>query len=201
MITVAQRSMYPAPISRNRFAVLTVSDEPRKLVEVDGTLRSLGATAIAQANSTHAPVPRPGSSADICILDASLGDPTAQVARLRAHGWRRIVVVAARADAEIARRALSCGVRSLIASPGIEVPARPMSRPMFGVRVHADQLSDREVQVLSLVAEGMSNRAIGQRLCLSALTVKSHLARIARKLGTGDRAEMVAIAFRSGLLE
>jgi DNA-binding NarL/FixJ family response regulator len=61
-------------------------------------------------------------------------------------------------------------------------------------------LSQREVDVLQLVADGQSNRAVGEALGLSALTVKSHLARIARKLGTGDRAEMVFIALRSGII-
>ena len=41
---------------------------------------------------------------------------------------------------------------------------------------------------------------IGEALGLSALTVKSHLARIARKLGTGDRAEMVVVAMRAGVV-
>ena len=41
---------------------------------------------------------------------------------------------------------------------------------------------------------------VGEQLGLSALTVKSHLARIARKLGTGDRAEMVAMAMRAGVV-
>jgi DNA-binding CsgD family transcriptional regulator len=52
--------------------------------------------------------------------------------------------------------------------------------------------------VLALVADGKSNKDVGEHLGLSALTVKSHLARIARKLGTGDRAEMVAMAMRAG---
>ena len=56
------------------------------------------------------------------------------------------------------------------------------------------------MQVISLVAEGRSNRDVGEVLGLSALTVKSHLARIARKLRTGDRAEMVAISMRAGLV-
>ena len=56
----------------------------------------------------------------------------------------------------------------------------------------------REIEVLQLVAEGRSNKDIGVDLGLSALTVKSHLARIGRKLGTGDRAEMVALALRAG---
>jgi DNA-binding NarL/FixJ family response regulator len=61
-------------------------------------------------------------------------------------------------------------------------------------------LSAREIQVLQCVADGKSNKNIGEELGLSALTVKSHLARIARKLGTGDRAEMVATALRSGAI-
>ena len=63
-----------------------------------------------------------------------------------------------------------------------------------------NELSGREVEVLKLVADGQSNKQIGELLGLSALTVKSHLARIARKLGTGDRAEMVALAMRAGVI-
>jgi DNA-binding CsgD family transcriptional regulator len=61
-------------------------------------------------------------------------------------------------------------------------------------------MSHRELEVLQLVADGHSNRDVGEQLGLSALTVKSHLARIARKLGTGDRAEMVVMALRAGAI-
>jgi DNA-binding NarL/FixJ family response regulator len=61
-------------------------------------------------------------------------------------------------------------------------------------------LSQREVEVLRHVADGRSNRNIGTAMGLSELTVKSHLARIARKLGTGDRAGMVAISLRNGVI-
>jgi DNA-binding NarL/FixJ family response regulator len=71
-------------------------------------------------------------------------------------------------------------------------PVRP-SRP-------TNRLSQREVQVLTQVAEGRTNKEIGADLKLSALTVKSHLARIARKVGTGDRAGMIAVAMRAGVL-
>ena len=57
-------------------------------------------------------------------------------------------------------------------------------------------MSEREIQVLQQVADGHTNKEAGQQLGLSGLTVKSHLARIGRKLGTGDRAEMVALAMR-----
>ena len=52
---------------------------------------------------------------------------------------------------------------------------------VHAIRLH---LSGREIEVLQLVSEGRSNKEIGDALGLSALTVKSHLARIARKLGT-----------------
>ena len=51
----------------------------------------------------------------------------------------------------------------------------------------------------SLPTASPTSRSVSQ-LGLSALTVKSHLARIARKLGTGDRAEMVALAMRAGVI-
>jgi DNA-binding NarL/FixJ family response regulator len=73
------------------------------------------------------------------------------------------------------------------------------ARPARGA-ASPDALSEREVQVLQGVAEGCANKQIAEDLCLSALTVKSHLARIGRKLGTGDRAEMVAIGFRHGVV-
>ena len=44
------------------------------------------------------------------------------------------------------------------------------------------------------------NQQIGDQLCLSMLTIKSHLVRIGRKLGTGDRAGLVAVAMRAGII-
>ena len=74
----------------------------------------------------------------------------------------------------------------------IEVPHVPGGAP------EPAWFSLRELQVLALVAEGRSNREIGDALALSPLTIKAHLARIGRKLGSGDRAHMVALAMRAG---
>lgn len=62
-------------------------------------------------------------------------------------------------------------------------------------------LSARELQIIDRVAQGDSNLGIGNKLGLSPLTVKSHLARIGDRLGTGDRAHMVAICMRAGWVE
>ncbi|MGI8715950.1 MAG: response regulator [Solirubrobacteraceae bacterium] len=69
--------------------------------------------------------------------------------------------------------------------------------------VHADRpwLTDREREVLVLVAEGLSAPGIGARLHLAPGTVKTHLSHLYEKLGVSDRAACVAEAMRRGLLE
>jgi DNA-binding NarL/FixJ family response regulator len=61
------------------------------------------------------------------------------------------------------------------------------------------QLTDRERQVLSLVAEGLSNGEIARRLIMSPATAKTHVSRVMGKLRARDRAQLVVIAYESGL--
>lgn len=72
------------------------------------------------------------------------------------------------------------------------------------IRLHAAAaeicLTAREGAVLGLVAEGLSSRAIGERLFISETTVKSHLANLYEKLGVSTRAGAVAQAMRRGLV-
>ncbi|EMF51856.1 response regulator transcription factor [Streptomyces bottropensis] len=62
-------------------------------------------------------------------------------------------------------------------------------------------LSDREIEVVRLLALGRSNRAIAAALHLTEATIKTHLVRVYRKLGTENRASTVSEAVRRGLLE
>ena len=64
-----------------------------------------------------------------------------------------------------------------------------------------DGLTPREVDVLSLVAKGNANKAIGARLSLTEETVKSHIRNILGKLGANDRTHAVAIALKRGIIE
>ncbi|SHM92155.1 response regulator transcription factor [Cryptosporangium aurantiacum] len=61
-------------------------------------------------------------------------------------------------------------------------------------------LTDREREVLALVAEGLPNDAIAERLVLSPLTAKTHVNRAMTKLGARDRAQLVVIAYQTGLV-
>lgn len=68
-------------------------------------------------------------------------------------------------------------------------------------RTKEDALSDREVEVLRLLASGFTNKEIAGQLFLSPDTVKTHLSNAYRKLGVSDRAHAVAVALRKGLFE
>lgn len=137
----------------------------------------------------------------MCIVVGEIADGEGEnlVRALHRRGLPRVVVLARRARETEILVLLSGGVRGAVVG---ETGATPelVAAPREAARERPD-LSDREIEVLRRVADGHSNREIGVELGLSALTVKSHLARISRKLGTGDRAQLVAIAIRADMLD
>lgn len=154
---------------------------------------------------------RPAPTGQMCIVVNELGEGegTALVRNLGRRGTTRVVLLARRAARRELVQLLAGGLRGAVAADprrmqlvaGLERPApTPPAAPVLAPVPPRPELTARELGVLKLVADGRSNRRIGEDLGLSALTVKSHLARISRKLGTGDRAELVAIVIRGGLL-
>lgn len=77
--------------------------------------------------------------------------------------------------------------------------SRPYLRATAGAGLAA--LTDREREILILVARGLSNDDIAQHLVISPATVKTHLARIMQKLDAHDRAGLVICAYESGLVK
>jgi ATP/maltotriose-dependent transcriptional regulator MalT len=84
---------------------------------------------------------------------------------------------------------------------------RPGQIPHFAVqaataepRALPDSLTEREFQVLALIAQGMSNGEIGERLFLAEDTIKTHCRRMFRKLGVKARGQAVAVGYERGLL-
>ncbi|AGL18523.1 response regulator transcription factor [Actinoplanes sp. N902-109] len=72
--------------------------------------------------------------------------------------------------------------------------------PPDGVAPGLDLLTDREREILVLVAHGLSNDDIAERLYLSPLTAKTHVNRAMTKLGARDRAQLVVLAYQNGLV-
>ncbi|HEY4462732.1 MAG TPA: response regulator transcription factor, partial [Streptosporangiaceae bacterium] len=77
-------------------------------------------------------------------------------------------------------------------------PAAPAGGPAGGRALSV--LTDREREVMALVAAGLSNDEIGARLYLSPLTAKTHVSRIMTKLNARDRAQVVVLAYETGLV-
>lgn len=72
--------------------------------------------------------------------------------------------------------------------------------PVEARRQLVEHLTDREREVVALVARGLTNDEIGRRLIMSPLTAKTHVSRAMTKVGARDRAQLVVIAYESGLV-
>jgi DNA-binding NarL/FixJ family response regulator len=107
-------------------------------------------------------------------------------------------------------RQLADAVRTIAAGDALLAPAitrrlveQFVRRPPPGARVPPglEELTDRELDVLRLLARAQSNAEIAAELVVSEATVKSHVNRILGKLGLRDRAQAIVLAYESGLVE
>lgn len=100
-------------------------------------------------------------------------------------------------------RTVATGESLLSPGPTARLIARVLRAPDAAELTGAggpEGLSERERQVLRLVARGLNNTEIAETLGLSPLTAKTHVSRIMGKLGARDRAQLVIIAYESGLV-
>jgi len=102
---------------------------------------------------------------------------------------------------EVSARQLDLAVRAVAAGLLVRVPGLSPA-PGFGAADEAPPpLTPRETEILTLVGEGMSNKAVARRLGISVHTVKFHLEALFAKLDATSRAEAVAKGLRGGILE
>ena len=104
----------------------------------------------------------------------------------------RLTPLLRHASARISHRDYVKSIMAEITQAAVASPLGPSDMP--------DALSEREIEVLRLVAAGLSNRAIGQHLFISEKTVKTHLSNIMGKLGVGNRTQAVDQAQHLGVL-
>ena len=224
MVGALPANMVPHP-REELFSALVVDDHPLLREAIAARLTQMGAGTVHEAASVAEARARAmaGGPCDLVILDLGQRESggLTLIRELRSRGWPRIVVLATSDDPYAVRAAFQAGAQAYllkstapsVVTDGVRrvldggVYADPSVAPVLatGNRVMAvdsvaRELSSREIEVLQLVADGQSNKEIGEALSLSALTVKSHLSRIGRKLGTGDRAQMVALAMRARVI-
>ena len=94
------------------------------------------------------------------------------------------------------------GRKVLVKEVTIEIPVASPSRPFVpdAARIAALGITSRELEVLQLIAEGLSNKEMADRLFVSENTVKTHTSRVFSKLGASRRTQAVQLAKTQGIL-
>ena len=155
-----------------------------------------------------------GHSPDVLVLDLNMpGESSIEaIPKLRAEfPETQIVVLTMQNEPAYARSALGAGVLGYVLKESADaelveairaaVAGEQYLNPRLGAKVAAepppgppDGLSDRELEILRLIALGHTNSQVAEELFLSVRTVETHRAHIQQKLGLGDRAELVRYA-------
>jgi DNA-binding NarL/FixJ family response regulator len=212
------------PVTSLRVAV--VDDHPVFRLGMAGLLASLEGIEVAcQAESAAEAMERIDASVDVVLMDLHLGEDSGiETTRdlVRALPGLAVLVITMDEDDESVVAAMRAGARGYLlksASPaevergiravangeailGPQVASRAMATLTSGrtaVRVPFPELSDREREVLDLLARGYDNATIARRMVLSPKTVRNHVSNVLTKMGVPDRAAAIIRARDEGL--
>lgn len=202
--------------------VAIVDDHP---IVTDGVVANLRAAADIEVVATGASAADALTIAtryapDVLILDLELGGKSGldAIPGVKAASPRtRIVIFSAYAGEERVATAFERGAESYVlkgtssdelvavvravAAGGTLIPPEIAGQLARAVRQpRRDRLTAREREILALLAEGLANRAIAERLGITERTVKFHVAEILARLGASNRAQAVAIAKARGVV-
>jgi two-component system response regulator NreC len=156
---------------------------------------------------------------DVLVLDLNMPGPASLPAIPELAQQTAVVVLTMQNDPAFARQALQAGAlgyvlkeaadAELVSAVRAAADGRTYLNPELGARMAAappapegppDDLTERELEILRLIALGHTNAEIGGRLYLSVRTIESHRAHIQQKTRRGTRAELVRYALDHGLL-
>ena len=164
-----------------------------------------------------------GYKPDVLVLDLNMPDGSSLPAipkMLSNSPNTNIVVLTMQEDPAFAREALQAGARGyvlkeaadreLVEAVRMAAAGRTYLHPELGAKIAAeppkpagppDDLTEREVDILRLIALGHTNTEIAEQLFLSVRTVESHRARVQQKTGLTTRAELVRYALDNDIVE
>jgi two-component system response regulator NreC len=189
----------------------------RMLLEDEPDMEVVAEAGDAEAATRYVRGHRP----TVLILDINMpgGSGLAAVPQIRNESPQtQIVMLTMQGETASAREALQAGVlgyiskdaasEELVTAVRMAAQGRTYLQPELGARLAAepdiaspDDLSDREIEVLRLIALGHTNNEIAERLYLSVRTVESHRAHIQQKLALSSRSELVRYAIERGLVD
>ena len=194
----------------------------RRILDAESDLEVVGEAGTAAAAVEIAAREHP----DVFVMDVGLPDASGIVATARvreASPGTRVLVLTVHDDVAYLRRAFDAGADGYLVKDAADVDlvhavrtvaaGRQYVHPTLGaqllepagagshLRGPGGELSEREIDVLRLVALGRTNAAIAEELYISVRTVETHRAHISQKLGARSRAELVDAARQAGILD
>jgi DNA-binding NarL/FixJ family response regulator len=194
------------PLLRKGIAALVNAEADLKLVaEAANGKEAIEAFRFYQPDITLMDLQMPGTGGGLEAIDAIR----------REFPEARIIVLTTYSSDMLVLRALKAGVRAYILKSHTYKELLEAIRAVHGgqklvspeiameLANHAtdEPLSEREIEVLRLVAAGNSNKQIADRLLIGEGTVKNHVSNILSKLGAHDRAHAVTIGLKRGIIE
>ena len=190
---------------------------------VDGIKRALeaadGFEVVGEVSSGSQVLPMVGrTSPDLVLLDLRMpgADGLTCLAQIRKrHPTVKVVVLSVSTDEKVIQTVLQRGAAAYVVKSVNPVDLHSVLRQAMDGTVYsavglpdrsdsaarAAGLTDRETAILSALARGLSNEAIGKELFVAEQTVKYHLTNIYRKLGVANRTEAARLAYQNGLVE
>lgn len=185
----------------------------RRLLEDDPSLQVVGEASSGEEAVTRSQELRP----DVIVMDSAMpgmGGIGATRAILAAMPEARILMLSMHSEETLVRQALAAGARGYVLKSALDLDLAAAIRQVHSGEEVVDAaiarvprtgeerttLTPRELQVLQLICDGLSNKEIAARLGLSANTVAVHRARIMNTLGVHKTAELVMYALQHGLI-
>ena len=194
----------------------------RRILDAEADLEVVGEAGSVREAVAVAETCRP----DVFVMDLGLPDGSGIAATnevVRVSPATRVLVLSVHDDVAYLRRAFEAGAVGYLVKEAADVELVQAVRQVAGGKryVHPSlgaallapdaaparlggpggELSDRELEVLRMMALGLTNAEIGQRLSVSVRTVETHRSHIHQKLNVRNRAELVRRAKQAGLLE